>query len=271
MNGTKGLVVQLRDRRLLQALETMRILDRDQAMAVAGFHSVTRANTRLLRLKNAGLLNRLFVGSRAGNRKALYALSAKGASLAGVQLWHLNRRSVDRLIVDPFIEHQLAVNSFRILINKIPQEDFWMREWKAFREPISAVIPIAPDGYFEIEGLNSTQPMFLEVDRGTEGQRIWKAKTQSYVKLALSGEFQRRFGHERFRVLVVAHSARRLNSIRKAVCNHTSKIFWFSDFETINREGFWPSTWLRPKGEQRQSLLESLYALLPKLQPDDSG
>lgn len=271
MIGTKGLVIQHRDRLLLSALESMRIVDRQQAMAVAGFHSVTRVNTRLLRLTNAGLLRRLYVGGRAGNRKALYVLSPKGAAIAGVELWHLNRRSVDRLIVDPFIEHQLAVNSFRILFYGIAQQDFGMREWKAFREPISAAIPIAPDGYFEIKGLNRTHPMFLEVDRGTEGQRIWKAKTQSYLKLAVSGEFQRRFGHKRFRVLVVAHSARRLNSIRKAVSKHTNKIFWFSDFETINREGFWPSTWLRPKGEQRHSLLQSLYALLPQLQPDDSG
>src|SRR5439155_26320318 len=115
MTGTEGLVLQDRDRRLLQLLETMRIVDRDQAMSVAGFRSISRANVRLLRLKNAGLLQRLFVGSRAGNRKALYTLSTKGAAIAGVPLWHLNRRRIERLVVDPFIEHQLTINAVRIL------------------------------------------------------------------------------------------------------------------------------------------------------------
>jgi len=255
MSGTNGLVLQARDRRLLEALESMRIVDRDQVMAVAGFHSITRANTRLLRLKNAGLLGRLFVGSWAGNRKALYVLSAKGAAIAGVQLWHLNRRSADRLIVDPFIEHQLAVNSLRILINSPPAADVRVNSWKVFREPLSASVPLAPDGYFEIQVTESIHPMFLEVDRGTEGQRIWKQKTQSYLRLAASGEFARRFGRERFRVLVVAHSARRLDSIRKAVSNHTEKIFWFAPFESINREGFWSPIWVRPKGDLKHSLL----------------
>ena len=85
MAGTDGLILQDRDRRLLEALETMRIMDRNQVMTVAGFGSVTRVNTRLLRLKKAGLLRRLFVGTFAGNRKALYALSNKGAAIAGIK------------------------------------------------------------------------------------------------------------------------------------------------------------------------------------------
>lgn len=257
MTGPEGLVIQERDRRLLEALETMRVVDRDQAMAVAGFHSVTRANTRLLRLKNAGLLRRLFIGSRAGNRKALYVLSGKGAAIAGVRLWHLNRRRVDRLVVDPMIEHQLTVNAIRILINTpaTTAPAVQLKIWTVFQEPISASVPIAPDGYFELELSAVCHPMFLEVDRGTEGQRIWKKKTESYLRLAVSGEFAKRFKQERFRVLVVANSERRIDSIRAAIAKHTDKIFWFSTFEIINREGFWSSVWVRPKGDQRQSLL----------------
>lgn len=257
MAGTEGLVVQGRDRRLLSALETMRIVDRDQAMAVAGFHSITRANTRLLSLKKSDLLRRLFVGSRAGNRKALYVLSNKGAAIVGVRLWHLHRRRQDRLVVDPLIEHQLAVNELRILIchKAIPVAGVAATDWRAFQEPISAAIPLAPDGYFEIKAPNESHQMFLEVDRGTEGQRIWKKKTESYLRLATSGEFAQRFGRQRFRVLVVANSGRRLDSIRAAVARHTDKIFWFSTFEIINRDGLWSVSWVRPKGDQRFSLL----------------
>lgn len=258
MTGYEGLVLQDRDRQLLRALETMRIVDRDQVMSVAGFHSISRANVRLLRLKNAGLLRRLFVGSRAGNRKALYVLSAKGAAIAGVRLWHLNRRQADRLVVDPLIEHQLTVNAVRILVSHgrpPPLPSVELKCWKVFLQPLSASVPIAPDGYFEIELEKSIHPMFLEVDRGTEGRRIWKKKTESYLRLARSGEFAKRFKQERFRVLVVANSGRRIDSIRAAVAKHTDKIFWFATFEFINREGFWSSVWVRPSGDQRQSLL----------------
>ncbi len=257
MAGIEGLVLQDRDRRLLVALETMRIIARDQAMRVAGFHSITPANTRLLRLKKAGLLRRLFIGGMAGNRKALYVLSNKGAAVAGVKLWHLYRRRDDRLVVDPLIEHQLAVNALRIQITQgaLPVSEVRVPTWKVFQEPISASVPIAPDGYFELQCNKDSHPMFLEVDRGTEGQRIWKKKIESYLHLAMSEEFMELFGHERFRVLVVANSGRRLESIRKAVSRYTDKIFWFATFPSINSEGFWASLWLRPNGDRKQSLL----------------
>src|SRR5206468_12013041 len=130
-----------------------------------------------------------------------------------------------------------------------------LKGWRAFREPLSASAPIAPDGYFEIESAESIHPMFLEVDRGTEGQRIWKNKTEHYLRLAISGEFAKRFGHERFRVVVVANSKRRVDSIRASIAKQTTKIFWFTTFESINRDGFWSSAWVRPAGDQRRSLL----------------
>ena len=81
--------------------------------------------------------------------------------------------------------------------------------------------------------------MFLEVDLGTEPKRTWKKKkTTAYLQLAISGEFQHLFHHTQFRVLVVASSERRLKSIRAVVAESTEKIFRFSAFEFINREGF---------------------------------
>jgi hypothetical protein len=97
--------------------------------------------------------------------------------------------------------------------------------------------------------------MFLEVDRGTEGQRIWKNKIEAYLRLAASGEFLKRFGQPRFRVLVIAPAERRLKSIRQSVVRLTEKIFWFAPFQSINTEGFWSAVWLRPKQEQTLSLV----------------
>ncbi len=72
MSGNKrGLILQDRDRRLFAELGVMRVVDRDQAMRVAGFQSVTRANSRLLALTRAGFLRRFFLGTVGGARKAL--------------------------------------------------------------------------------------------------------------------------------------------------------------------------------------------------------
>src|SRR5262245_58423572 len=106
----RGLVIQERDRQLLREISVMRVVDREQAKIVAGFGSTTRANARLLGLTRHGVLRRFFQGTTAGGAKALYAISEKGARLAGVPETG-PRRAQDRSVVaDFFIQHQLAIN-----------------------------------------------------------------------------------------------------------------------------------------------------------------
>ena len=93
------------------------------------------------------------------------------------------------------------------------------------------------------------------MDLGTEALRIWQQKVQSYLQLAVSGEFHKLSGQNQFRVLVVATSQRRLLSIRKAVAAATDKIFWFATIDDINQQGLFATVWLRPTGEQRHCLI----------------
>ena len=88
----------------------MRIADNEQIKIVAGFGSTTRVNTRLLKLVRAGLLRRFFLGS-GGGRKAIYAVSEKGAQLVDVPLRGPRRPQGAMLVADAFVEHQLALNS----------------------------------------------------------------------------------------------------------------------------------------------------------------
>src|SRR6266496_1443739 len=76
---TKGLVLQPRDRHILQELSVMRVIDREQAKLIGGFRSTTRVNKRLLALTRGGLLKRFFIGA-GGWKKSLYALSPLGAN-----------------------------------------------------------------------------------------------------------------------------------------------------------------------------------------------
>ncbi len=256
MNERRGMVIQERDRNLLRELAVMRVIDREQAKKVAGFQSTTRANYRLLLLTRAGLLRRFFLGTRAGGAKALYSLSEKGARCVEVPYRGLRRPKDKALIADFFVQHQLAVNEIYCALKcgTSPDARTVCRRWLSFLQPLAPGLRLIPDGYAEFQTGDEVVALFLEVDLGHERLKVWKEKIQNYLQLALTGEFQRRFGQDRFRVLVIAHSEGRMFSIRKVVAALTEKIFWFSSLEAIERKSVFGPVWLRPRGEVRQPL-----------------
>ena len=257
--NNRRLVLQPRDRRLLEELAIMRVVDREQAKTVAGFGSTTRVNERLLRLTQAGLLKRFFTGTTAGGAKALYALSLNGARAVGVPLRGPQRRRDEAIIADFFVEHQLAVNEMycRLKFQALPP-GVSFRRWLAFSEPVTQGLKLIPDGYVELGTPAGTLGAFLEVDLGTESLTVWKEKVRQYLQFAVSGEFKRRFGEERFRVLVTAHSERRLHSIRQTVAAITDKLFWFGDQRTIQEKDFFDPIWFRPKSNSPEPLIKEL-------------
>lgn len=260
MSGNEvRIVVTDRDRRLLRELVEARVIDREQAAEISGRRSATirATNYRLLTLTRAGLLNRFFIGTRAGGIKALYSISAKGAALVGAQARPLQRTRDSVLVGDQFVHHQLMVNAVLIQVKyrPIPVEGVQFVRWISFSGALSNSIALIPDGYFQLESLTGMHSMFLEVDRGTEPQKTWSKKVGLYLQLATSGEFERMFQQQRFRVLVVAESERRLLQIRRTVAQQVQKVFWFSTLDVINRDGLFAAHWLRPVGDERQSLL----------------
>ena len=256
MTGTNHIIVQQRDRDFLNELSTMRVIDHEQAKVVAGFGSTSRANKRLLKLTRAGLLRRFFLGS-GGGRKALYSLSLKGARIARVPLRGLRRPHGAVLVADYFVEHQLAVNAVycAVKFGKIPVSGVAFHRWIAFHEAITPEIRLIPDGYVEVASPLGLATGFLEVDLGVERLAIWREKTRKYLQLAISGAYRRKFGHDRFRVLVIANSARRMESLRKTVSLMTEKVFRFTTLEEA-RAGFFLPIWKRPVGDRPESLIE---------------
>lgn len=250
--------MQERDRHLLRELALMRVVDREQAKIVAGFGSTTRANVRLLALTRAGLLRRFFLGTTAGGKKALYSLSAKGASLVDVPERGLRRRSDESFVGNYFVDHQLAINRLYCAVRyaEIPLSEVIFKRWLGFYAPITEGLRLIPDGYVELQTPTELFAAFLEVDLGNESLAVWKGKTQNYLQYALSGKYAAQFGQSRFRTLVIVNSERRLQSIRKTVAGITEKIFWFATLGAIEREGLFGSIWLRPKGDERQALIK---------------
>lgn len=190
-NKSTGIVIQERDRRLLRELAVMRVIDREQAKCVAGFGSTTRANHRLLVLTKAGLLRRFFLGTTSGGKKALYALSPKGARLVEVPLRGPRRKRDEVLVADFFVTHRLMINQVfcQVKYQPIPFPGARFLRWVSFHEPIRTGSSLIPDGYLEVAGSAKVLAAFLEVDLGHEALRIWKTKIDAYLQYAVSGDF----------------------------------------------------------------------------------
>lgn len=250
----RGIVLQARDRRLLEALAAMRVVDREQARMVAGFRSISRANVRLLALVRAGLLRRFFLGSSAAGRKALYSLSAKGAKLIGAPRRGPRRRNGEILVADAFVEHQLTVNEIHCALKfgSLPA-GVAFRRWIAFFAPLTDT-RLIPDGYVELSVGPETLAAFIEVDLGHESRIVWREKIRNYLDYALSGAHQRDFGQKTFRVLVIGRSDRRLRSIRDTAAKITEKLFSFAELGAIRANGFFAPIWQRMNGDRLQSL-----------------
>jgi hypothetical protein len=259
MTGNKqsGIVLQDRDRHLLQELAVMRVVDREQAKCVAGFGSTTRVNSRLLKLTRVGLLRRFFIGSDAVGKKALYTLSPKGAAFTGTSNQGLRRRRDELSVADIFVSHQLRINEIYCLVKyrpiSIPDTKFV--RWVSFSEPLTPGSLLIPDGYVEVATPRDYVATFLEVDLGHESRSVWRTKVQSYLRYAVSGDFTKQRKQPQFRTLVVTNSERRMDSLRAATGELTEKIFWFTTFDLIAREGFWSPIWQRSKNDERQALL----------------
>lgn len=256
-NNHKGIVLQDRDRHLLKELAVMRVIDREQTKCVAGFGSTTRANNRLLALTRVGLLRRFFMGSDGIGKKALYTLSLKGAKFTGAPYQGLRRGPNKVLVADFFVSHQLKINEIYCTLKypPIPFPDTKFVRWVSFSGPIAPGAPLIPDAYAEIASPGEFLAAFIEVDLGHESRSVWRTKVQEYLRYAVSGDFTKHHGQPQFRTLVVTNSERRMNSLRAATSELTEKVFWFTTFDSISRDGFWSAIWQRPKGSQGQPLL----------------
>ena len=256
MRGVKsGIVIQERDRHLLNQLAMLRVIDREQAKIVGGFGSTTRMNTRLLALTRAGLLRRFFLGPSEASRKPVYVLSPKGATLIGATVRGPRRPNDGLLIADFFVLHQLAINDVHCTLKvAAASAGASFIRWVSFHEPLTQNLPLIPDAYFELSTSESTIAAFLEVDLGHERMKVWTGKITNYIQFAVSGDYERSFGCNQFRVLVIANSERRLQSLRKAVRGSTQKIFWFTTFDSLRSQGPFAAIWLRPEGDELQPL-----------------
>lgn len=253
----QAVVLQARDRRLLDEMGALRLVDHEQARRIGGFGSYQRTHDRLMRLVRAGFLRRFFLPTEAGGRKSVYCLSRLGAELAGTEFRPLKRRSGGLALGELFAFHQLRVNAFLLELRYPAKAEPNLRllSFRTFRQPLSPSVLLTPDGYCEVETELGVKAMFLEVDLGTETRKVWQRKIAHYLHLAASGEFGRLFNRPQFRVLVVTDSQRRRDNLRRLAAQATQKIFWFATFSSLKASGLSAPVWLRPSGDEPKPLV----------------
>ena len=248
-NNRTSVVLQERDLRLFEALQSMRVVDREQAKVVAGFGSTRRANDRLLTLTKAGFLKRAFVGSR----HAVYWLASTALQERGREARRRRSRSQP---------HSSSITNW-----KSTACICWCS---------TAAFPFPAGGScvgraFRLRSLKQCRSSRMDISSSVRRRESAQAlsrwtsvlkqlgclprKPDSTLSLATSGEFPKILGRSQFRVLVITTSERRLQNIREAIAKLSDKIFWFSTLDAVSRERFWSPVWLRPTGDQLQPLL----------------
>jgi len=186
MIGNKRVViVTARDRLLLEALLTFRMVDRQQASQIAGYRSIGRANKTLLRLVRAGMLKRFRMATEGGGVGAVYTLTPKAIHLIGSDARPIKRKADALLATDLFAVHQLAINSV-LLGAKRASLNIEASRFLTFRSLISKSVPLLPDAYFELSNPAAIHPIFLEVDLGNESLKVLEKKALLYLLLATS-------------------------------------------------------------------------------------
>ena len=188
-------------------------------------------------------------------KKAVYSLSPKGAALVGATGLGPRRPNDALLVADFFVLHQLAINNVYCALKRDGAScAVSVVRWLSFFRPLGPHIRLIPDAYCELGAPESMVAAFLEVDLGHERLKVWMGKIANYIQFAVSGEYERMFGREQFRVLVIVNSKRRLESIRKTVRSATQTIYWFATIDSVRLQGPFAAIWLRPEGDERQPL-----------------
>ena len=248
----------------------MRLTERDQRILEAvhaydgtlGFSQIQRmfftgesqAKNRLKLLYQNKYLNRPNKEQRRRMPEMIYWLDKRGAqivaSLNGTPLNDFSWRKQPRWFQ---VEHDLAVNDFRLDMEQacqddpdihletwIPESEFWSYPDKITYTYQDREQPrnIRPDGYFMISTSDLYLRYLLEIDRSTEDNpRFYREKILPGLAYLKTDAYKQRFGHNSGRWLVVTTGEKRLkNMLRQAERAKTKGMFYFTTYDRLSPE-----------------------------------
>jgi len=256
------IAIQPRDRAIMIALYSFRILSREQIEMLFNFKCTRRVNNRLRKLYDHRYISRFFQPTIRGSAKAIYYLGPKGVNIVSEELGH-DRKDIQRKrkstsqFKEFFLAHAMEINDIRIaftlaiLVNPEMKLERWIndndcqQEYWISKPEKDVVKRFRPDGYFRFWHQGKLYSFFLEHDRSTMTLDRFKKKVHLYEEFADLGYYRQRFGVKYFSVLVVTRSQERLKNIKKTVEAVTDRFFWYTTLEQITPTTVFNPIWQR--------------------------
>jgi hypothetical protein len=258
--GLPGFVVRERDIALLEDIAQYRWLTTSQLELLRAHDSrpecrfVSRLplTRRLKLLFHHGYVQRVIRPQAKGSLEPVYLLDSEGVRILSQRHGEVVARPASQVPKQAALEHLLAINQFRVSLTTgcSQRSDCGLIHWHSSEgvkfttevlergERVSKTT-IIPDGSFTLRVLNQRLFYFLEVDLGTEPGRTLIHKCRAYFAYWRTGGFARDFSVPAqlgFRVLFVAPSARRVETIRSAIRGLETgrRMFWTTTADNID-------------------------------------
>ncbi len=274
----KGIRLTSRDQKVLAALAEHRLLSGDQLRRLVFQVSASKVRRRLRALYDHGLVRRMPILAlpRQGIPPFVYTLSRDGVALLS-GLGEMASETGTNGVGVQYIHHRYLVNEFYVtLVEASRAAECAVRGWRheealkvsrsrgglpqaeRVEHPrLSEPTSFLPDAFFELDlGQDHSFAFFVEIDRATHPQRVWRKRAQLYAAYAdtRAGLFKRRFGRETFRVLIVTTPDYRKRSRRDNILRSiqatigTSDMFLATTFEQMTAVCVLNRVWHRADG-----------------------
>ncbi|MFC1789050.1 replication-relaxation family protein [Thermodesulfobacteriota bacterium] len=266
------MVLQPRDREILKAVYSFRMLSRTQIETLFNFKCARRVNSRLRKLYDHYYLSRSFLPTVRGSAKAIYYLGPQGIAVVceelGIDMTLIKRKcEATSKLRELFLSHAMELNNVRIAFSLGIENhhEMELERWindndckQEYRTPApgkTVVRRFRPDGYFRFCYQGKLYSFFLEHDRSTMTLGRFTGKVKSYIDFGVLGYYRQRFGVKYFRVLVITKTRERLYNLKKAVETVTDKLFCFTTIEQVTPNTVFGPIWQRAGKQEYYPLI----------------
>lgn len=216
-----------RDIRVVRDIALSHVLCRDQIIELAYFTSVTRANTRLRELRDAGLVSVLktpYFGQQ------LYVAGPRASDIVGERIGPI---LAARQVTPRFVQHALSTTNVRLhLLRHGASAWRFEQQIRSSFKLAGREIQIRPDGM----ALGPDGIQLVEVDLGHVNPAKFREKLLAYEAFLCSGCFKNIWNAEGFSVLTVTSGPLRATRLARLLPKGSPLQFQCESYEELGIE-----------------------------------